>query len=318
MTSDGSKTYVWDAENRLVEVNQGGNTLATFAYDGQGRRVEKAAGGVTHRYVQDGIHVAEERLSGGVTGAVRYFVGLGIDEWLGRQNADSSMTYLSADHLGSVTSETSATGAATLARSYDVWGNPDDASSGVGGAAYTGRDWEPVAGLYYYRARYYDPRAGRFISPDPLGFVDGMNVYSYVGGNPVAEYDPLGLSGLTPPWTIYWEGIDDSINRPTPGDVSNRYYHCVVHCRLVKESWPVIGRLISYIGDYLHPGGRELDPWDRAANACGREAGEQNEGCEWNCFRRMLRREPPWYAPDCSDGNCAGPKKCPRGRCDDR
>lgn len=59
--------------------------------------------------------------------------------------------------------------------------------------AFTGREWDPETGLYYYRARYYDPKAGRFISEDPIGFGGGVNFYGYVGGNPTGFVDPAGL-----------------------------------------------------------------------------------------------------------------------------
>ncbi|WP_434148016.1 RHS repeat-associated core domain-containing protein [Methylocaldum gracile subsp. desertum] len=62
---------------------------------------------------------------------------------------------------------------------------------------YTGR--EPDAtGLIYYRARYYDPAIGRFTQRDPAGFADGLNLYAYVGNNPVSFTDPLGLSKVSP------------------------------------------------------------------------------------------------------------------------
>src|SRR5262249_39744867 len=64
MTSDGTKTYEWDAENRLTAVKQGANTLASFTYDARGQRRQKAAGGITRNYVLLDNHVAEERLSG--------------------------------------------------------------------------------------------------------------------------------------------------------------------------------------------------------------------------------------------------------------
>ena len=70
--------------------------------------MEKAAAGITHSYVYEGNHVAEERLSGGATGTIRYFHGLGTDDWLARQNADNSMTYFTADHLGSIVGERTA------------------------------------------------------------------------------------------------------------------------------------------------------------------------------------------------------------------
>ncbi len=59
---------------------------------------------------------------------------------------------------------------------------------------FTGREYDPESGLYFYRARYYDPRAGRFLTKDPIGFAGGdVNLYRYVGNNPITFVDPLGL-----------------------------------------------------------------------------------------------------------------------------
>jgi RHS repeat-associated protein len=65
--------------------------------------------------------------------------------------------------------------------------------TGYGNEAFTGREWDPETGLYYYRARYYDPKIGRFISEDPIDFEGGVNFYSYVENNPVNLVDPEGL-----------------------------------------------------------------------------------------------------------------------------
>ena len=74
----------------------------------------------------------------------------------------------------------------------DPWGNPL-AGGSSGGWAFTGREWDPEIGLYYYRARYYDPKAGRFVSPDPIGLRSGINLYRYVHNRPVRFIDPMGL-----------------------------------------------------------------------------------------------------------------------------
>ncbi|MBI4830174.1 MAG: RHS repeat-associated core domain-containing protein [Candidatus Lindowbacteria bacterium] len=66
-----------------------------------------------------------------------------------------------------------------------------------GGFTYTGREYHSRSGLYYYRARFYDPRIGRFITPDPIGQIGGVNLYAYVGNNPVNYVDPLGLLSPT-------------------------------------------------------------------------------------------------------------------------
>src|SRR3989338_1217913 len=60
--------------------------------------------------------------------------------------------------------------------------------------AWTGREYDIESGFYYLRNRYYDPRTGRFITKDPIGFTGGdVNVYGYVGNNPVNWVDPWGL-----------------------------------------------------------------------------------------------------------------------------
>jgi RHS repeat-associated protein len=61
---------------------------------------------------------------------------------------------------------------------------------------YTGREFDSESGLYYYRARYYDPTTGKFLQKDPIGFRGGLNVYNYVDANPAALIDPYGLAGL--------------------------------------------------------------------------------------------------------------------------
>jgi RHS repeat-associated protein len=77
----------------------------------------------------------------------------------------------------------------------DAWGNLESGAS-TPGYAFTGREWDPETGLYYYRARYYDPKAGRFLGEDPIGFQGGVNFYAYVGSNPSSLRDPYGLD----PW----------------------------------------------------------------------------------------------------------------------
>jgi RHS repeat-associated protein len=196
LTSDGVRTYQWDAKNRLVSVMDGATTIATFAYDGNGRRIQKVVAGVTHSYVYDDMHIAEERLSGTSSGIVRYFHGPGTDDWQGRQNADGSSTYFTTDHIGSVLTETNSAGTVTLTRQYDAWGNLDSTSAAVGGPAFSGREWDAETGLYYYRARYYDPKTGRFISEDPIGLDgDDVNFYTYVWNRPTNFVDPGGLAG---------------------------------------------------------------------------------------------------------------------------
>jgi YD repeat-containing protein len=80
LTSDGTKTYYWNALNQLVEVKEGSTAIATFEYDGFGRRTEKVAAGLTHQYIYDAEDIAEERISGSSSDTIRYYHGVGVDE----------------------------------------------------------------------------------------------------------------------------------------------------------------------------------------------------------------------------------------------
>src|SRR6266542_3606979 len=87
LAGDGTRTFEWDAENRLTAVKQGGTTLASFSYDGKGRRAQKITGGVTHTYVYDGMSIVEERLSSGQT--YDFVQGPGVDRPLAMRDQAS-------------------------------------------------------------------------------------------------------------------------------------------------------------------------------------------------------------------------------------
>jgi len=134
-----------------------------------------------------------EQISSTGTAGLRYTQGLGIDEPLVRQTSTSTV-YYEADGLGSITSLTTTAGAVTMTYSYDSFG----VSTGTTGSEtnpyrYTGREIDARTMLHYYRARYYAPNVGRFVSEDPLGFQVVNNFYAYAQDNPVNANDPTGL-----------------------------------------------------------------------------------------------------------------------------
>jgi RHS repeat-associated protein len=87
---------------------------------------------------------------------------------------------------------TGASGVVIQTHQYDAWGNTE-VGADQPGYAFTGREWDPEVALYFYRARYYDPKVGRFVSEDPIGPEGGMHLFAYTGGSPVIHSDPWGL-----------------------------------------------------------------------------------------------------------------------------
>ena len=122
----------------------------------------------------------------------RYTHGPGMDEPLGLQKGTANY-YYHADGLGSIVALTNTKGASAQLYRYDAFGRITQSGSVVQPYTYTAREYDTETGLYYYRARYYDPRAGRFITRDPIGFKGGINQYAYVANNPVNKVDPSGL-----------------------------------------------------------------------------------------------------------------------------
>jgi RHS repeat-associated protein len=127
----------------------------------------------------------------------RFVFGPGLDEplvWY-EGSGTSDRHWLHADERGSIIAVSNDSGAVTAIDRYDEYGVPQGTLAGPFG--YTGQQWIPELGMYYYRARIYSATLGRFMQTDPIGYGGGMNVYAYVGNNPVNFRDPMGTCGFT-------------------------------------------------------------------------------------------------------------------------
>jgi len=197
LASDGTYVYAWNARNQLVQLTQGGTTVASYQYDAFGRRTQKVINGTTTRFVYDGGNFVQERdASNAITADL--MTGLSLDEVYARTKASATASFLT-DHLGTIIAEADAAGAILTSYSYEPYGKTTQ--SGVGSdnsQRYTARE-QDVPDLYHYRARYYSPMLDRFVSEDPIGFLGGVNVYAYVEGNPIDGADPSGLKNWTQP-----------------------------------------------------------------------------------------------------------------------
>jgi RHS repeat-associated protein len=191
--STGTTQYFWDFENRLKSVTlPGSGGTVSFKYDPFGRRIYKSSSSGTSVFAYDGDNLIEEtNSSGGVV--ARYEDTQNIDEPLAMLRSGAT-SYYHADGLGSITSLSSAAGSIANTYTYDSYGKLT-ASTGslVNPFRYTARESDTETGLYYYRARYYDPNPGRLLSEDPIDFAGGINFYAYVQNDPLNLFDPLGL-----------------------------------------------------------------------------------------------------------------------------
>jgi RHS repeat-associated protein len=197
MTYDGLNQMTYDAENRMVTSSNATSGTVTYAYDGQGRRVQKTAGGVTTTYVYDAVgQLAAEYGSAG-------------------SSLGCTTCYLMADHLGS-TRLIMDGGGAGVVRRYDYLPFGEEIPAGTNGRGegyetaqemtlpdvttnkFTGKERDAETGLDYFGARYLSSAQGRFTSPDePLLDQDAAdpqtwNLYAYGRNNPLRFVDVQG------------------------------------------------------------------------------------------------------------------------------
>jgi RHS repeat-associated protein len=191
MTSDGVRTFEWDARNQLVAVNIGTHR-SEFAYDGMQRRVGaiEKENGLTQNHTAVlwcDTAVCEERAADGVSVTRRAF---GHGDTLSSQGR-----FYAFDHLGSVREVTDGTGGLLARYLVDPWGRfvlLDGLETAALGFA--GHIQHSASGLTLALYRAYDASVGEWISEDPLGLYDGAHLFRYVDNRPTVLTDAYGLS----------------------------------------------------------------------------------------------------------------------------
>jgi RHS repeat-associated protein len=190
LSTKAQASYSFDSAHRLTRIS--GTSNDEFVYDGAGTRLSARRNGTVTRYIHDaaGNLIAE---ANGATITRYYIHGAGL---LALVIPDGTIYCYHFDATGHTVALTDASRTVVNRYAYTPFGNANQVESIAQPFRYVGQYGvmtEPN-GLYYMRARYYDPQVGRFISEDPAGFDGGdVNLYAYVQNNPVMLIDPFGL-----------------------------------------------------------------------------------------------------------------------------
>jgi RHS repeat-associated protein len=330
MTGDGTRTFEWDADNRLIAVSQG-TLRSELTYDGQSRRsriVEKNGGATTsdRRFLWCGLEICEERDTSGGT-VTKLFYAQGV-----RDNGTSF--FYARDHLGSIREMTDSPGSVRARYDYDVYGKRNlvagDQSSDFG---FTGHYEHSTGGTALTLYRAYDASIGRWLSEDPTGLDDGTNRYRYVGNNPVNGLDPDGLETRTPAETrrcfakpsqcgpaygCAMKALDQTkliFGNTNDNGPENAFLHCYRNCctaqklgRLAAQKWGDAHE--DFTGMTRPDGTPRLNPpcnkeMDQFNNDMGATAGDANPGigCAYLCLTLPTQKQrnpgPCKPRPDC-------------------
>ena len=191
--SDGIRSYTYNNAGHLAQVN-----TTTYSYNAKRQRSRKVVGSqvTVFHYDLQGNLITETNASGNL---IRDYVWVGAMP-IAQVEAGAHVRYLHGDHLNTPRLATNQQGQVIWRWEGEAFGGtlPNEDVDGDGvktviNLRFAGQYWDAESSLHYNWNRYYDPRTGRYLTPDPIGLAGGLNSFSYVGSNPLYWIDPLGL-----------------------------------------------------------------------------------------------------------------------------
>lgn len=199
-------TYSYNYDNMMERVDSPNGESTGYGYDAANRRIYKVdQDGDTTHYLYDGIEVLQEisgqltqkiatyyRANGRILTRQEFSVSQGDND--AYQNRPTGrQLYYSYDGLGSVASLSNHDGNLQTRYHYDAFGEMTGGDITENPYTFTGKRFDEESGMYHFHFRQYDPGTGVWTTPDPIGVLGGVNLYSYVNNNPVNFVDRFGL-----------------------------------------------------------------------------------------------------------------------------
>jgi RHS repeat-associated protein len=187
--------FTWNSLGQLASVTTNG-VVISYGYDGLGRRVRRTEAGQPRYFLYDGDDLLlEANASGATLRLYTYWPGTDNPHSVRVTNGGTNATYYyTLEYPGHVAGLINEAGVVTGEYRYTPFGEIESSNDPTGQPLrYMAREIDSGTGLYYVRARWYDPAMARFISQDPIGLAGGMNTYVYAGSDPVNQRDSSGL-----------------------------------------------------------------------------------------------------------------------------
>jgi RHS repeat-associated protein len=237
-------SFSWDAEGQLRKVvNPDGTTKASYRYDPLGRRIEVSGPEGTKRFAYGIDDNALAEYDGHNNLAATNTFEHGLDRPLARHAAGRDY-YQLQDGLDNVSALTDESGQVLERYRYGAYGQPvGSLASTRNPFTFAGREWDPGSSTYYFRARYYDPVNGRFLSEDPE--ISG-NPYAYAGNNPLQNRDPTGrVYG-------YAETVSEMQIREELAAIEQHQVTGQVHHAISRSVWNALERNPKLAGNYKY------------------------------------------------------------------